>query len=392
MDFAYSKKQQDIRQEIAQVCLQLVDPHLTQRDADGVFSRDLWKVLSAHGLDALLVPESFGGRGYGALDTAVALEALGEHCLDTGLVFAFAAHLCACIHPLVSYGGDELSRRWLPKIRAQGLIGAHAVTEIDVGSDVFAIQTRAVKEADGYRLRGQKTYITNAPVADFLIVHARTADNGNFFDLSTFILDRHAPGVTVSATAHEKVGLRTTAMGDIVFDDVWIGEHDRIGAEGSGGAVFQASMEWERTCLFALYLGLMQRQFDLTLARSESRQQFGQAIGDHQAIGHKLVAMYLRLETARLAVHKAAWHLDQGKSHPISSAMAKLLASDGAVQNGLDALQIHGAYGVLTGEIERQLRNSLPSTIFSGTTEVLKNNLARQLRTAAVRRRKPATM
>lgn len=386
MDFSLNERQQGIQRELARVGAQLTDPLLAQRDRNGTFSRDLWKLLNQHGLDTLVVAERLGGRGYGALDTAVALETLGRYCQDTGLLFALSAHLCACIHPLVTYADADQIARWLPRIMQQGLIGAHAITEPEAGSDAFAMQTRAVKEADGYRLNGCKCYITNAPVADFLIVHARTANNNNFFDFSAFILDRQTPGVTISAVAHEKVGLRTTAMGDIAFDNARVSERDRIGAEGTGGPLFQASMEWERACLFALYLGLMQRQFEMTLARGESRRQFGRPIIENQAVSHKLADMYLRLETARLAVYKAAWHLDNGKRHSVSSAMAKLLTSESAVQNALDAMQIHGAYGVLTGEIERQLRNTLPATVFSGTTEVLKNNLVRELRATAVHR------
>ncbi len=381
MDFSLNAQQAAIQRGIAEIAAELADPQLTQRDLAAAFSRPLWQVLHRHGFSSLFVDTERGGLGYGAVDAALALEALGQHCQDTGLVFALSAHLCACLHPLLKYGKPAQLERWLPRVM-QGQIGAHAVTEVEAGSDVFAMQTQAKKEGPGYVINGSKCYITNAPVADFLLVHARTGLGQGYFDFSTFILPADAPGVSISAVPHEKLGLRTAAMGDIRFEHVWVPEADRIGAEGSGGPIFQVSMEWERTCLFALYLGVMQRQLDLCVARSESRQQFGQAISAYQAVSHKLVDMSLRLESARLAIYKSAWLLDQGRPDSACAAMAKLLVSDAAMQNGLAAVQIHGAQGILCGEIERQLRNAMPASVFSGTTEVLKNNLARQLRSA----------
>ncbi|QDQ25964.1 acyl-CoA dehydrogenase [Chitinimonas arctica] len=385
MDFSLNDQQTAIQREIGELAAQLADPQLQQRDLAGEFSRPLWQVLHRHRFDTLFIERERGGRGYGAFDASLALEALGRHCQDSGLIFGLAAHLCACLQPLLKHGSPAQLDRWLPRIQ-QGLIGAHAITEPEAGSDVFAMQTRAVREGAGYVINGSKCYITNAPVADFLLVHARTGPGHRYFDFSTFILAANTPGVSISPVPHEKLGLRTAAMGDIRFEHVWVPEQDRIGAEGSGGPIFQVSMDWERTCLFALYLGVMQRQLALCVARSESRHQFGQAIAGYQAVSHKLVDMSLRLESARLALYKSAWQLDQGKPDNGAAAMAKLLVSDACVQNSLAAVQIHAAQGILSGEIERQLRNAMPAQVFSGTSEVLKNNLARQLRLAAAYR------
>jgi alkylation response protein AidB-like acyl-CoA dehydrogenase len=311
---------------------------------------------------------------------AVALEALGEHCEDTGLVFALAAHLCACVHPLVQHGDADQKQHWLPRIAQGNQIGAHAITEEDAGSDVAAMQTTAVRDGDSYRIDGVKRYITNAPVCDFIVLHARTAHTGSFLDYSTFVLDRHTPGVQVSPQPLEKTGLRTTAMGDIRFDGVRLPASQRVGLEGSGGPIFQSSMEWERTCLFAMYLGVMRRQLRQTCRRAETRVQFGKPLIEQPAVAHRLADMQLRWKAGRLATYRAAWSLDQGRGDAAASAIAKLLVSEAAVQNGLDALHIHGASGVLCGDIERQLRNALPSTLFSGTTDVLKNQLVRLLR------------
>lgn len=380
MDFSLSPRHQAITAEVTTMAPLLADPQLQSRDSLSEFSHRLWRVLCQHGWHLLPVPEPFGGKGHGAFDMVIALEALGEHCEDTGLVFALAAHLCACVHPLVQYGNTDQKTYWLPRIGEGGQIGAHAITEENAGSDVAAMQTNAVREGNGYRINGIKRYITNAPVCDFIVLHARTANTRSFLDYSCFVLSRLTPGVNVSEPPHEKTGLRTTAMGDIHFDNVWIPASQRIGSEGGGGPVFQSSMEWERTCLFAMYLGVMRRQLQQTCRHAETRKQFGRALIEHQAVAHRLAGMRLRWETAQLCTYRAAWSLDHGHGNAAAAAVAKLVVSDAAVHNGLDALHLHGAAGVLSGDIERQLRNALPSTLFSGTTDVLKNQLVRQLR------------
>lgn len=366
--------------DIAAMAPDLADDRLAERDRLGLFSRDLWGVLCHRGLHMLPAAKAFGGQSLGAADMATVLEALGEHCEDTGLVFALAAHLCTCVHLLATYGNEAQQRHWLPRIAHGGLIGAHAITEEQAGSDIGAMRTVATRDGDGYRIDGSKRYITNAPVCDFIVVHARTGNSGSFFDFSSFILERETPGLHISPQAHDKLGLRTTAMGDIRLDGVHVSESQRIGAEGSGGPIFQASMAWERTCLFAMYLGIMRRQLHLSCRHAEQRVQFERPLIEHQAIAHRLADMKLRLEAARLATAHAAWSLDHPPADPGASAIAKLLVSEACVRNGLDAVHIHGACGVLSGEIERQLRNAIPSTLFSGASEVLKNQLVRQLR------------
>lgn len=380
MDFSPSPQHARLAEEIAALAPELVDPRLQERDRLGLFSRDLWGMLCRRGLHMLPAEAAHGGHGLGAADLAVALEALGEHCEDTGLVFALAAHLCACVHPLALHGSEAQKQHWLPRIAGGGLIGAHAITEEQAGSDVNAMSTVAVRDGDGYRIDGVKRYITNAPVCDFVVVHARTGHSGSFLDFSTFILERKTPGLQVATQPHEKIGLRTTAMGDIRFDGVRVDASQRIGSEGSGGPIFQASMEWERTCLFAMYLGVMRRQLHQACRRAETRVQFQRPLIEHQAIAHRLADMKLRLEAARMATARAAWSLDHPPADASASAISKLLVSDACIRNGLDAVHIHGAAGVLSGEVERQLRDAIPSTLFSGASEVLKNHLVRQLR------------
>ncbi|QPF73614.1 acyl-CoA/acyl-ACP dehydrogenase [Roseateles sp. DAIF2] len=380
MNFAPTPAQQALQARIAALAPLLADEQLQARDQAAQFSRSLWQRLCDAGLHLLPVPVEQGGAGLGALDLALCLESLGEHCQDTGLVFALAAHLCACIHPLVFFASPAQQQEWLPRIRKQGLLGAHAITEPQAGSDIAAMRTRAERHNDGYLISGHKCYISNAPACDFIVLHARTGDTGSFLDYSSFVLDRHTPGVSISTRPHDKVGLRSTEMGDILFDKAWVHESQRIGGEGGGGPIFQASMGWERCCLFAMYLGTMKRQLARCCAHLETRQQFGRPLIEQQALAHRLAEMQLRYESARLVCLQAAWSLDQPERRGDATLAAKLAVSDAALRNSLDALHLHGALGVLSGEVERDLRNVLPASLFSGSTEVLKNQLAQQLR------------
>ncbi|WIW00029.1 acyl-CoA dehydrogenase family protein [Kinneretia aquatilis] len=381
MQFALTPAQHALQARIATLASSLQDPLLHERDRACEFSRPLWQAMASAGLHLLPAPTEYGGQALGALDLALALETLGEQVADTGLVFALAAHLCACIHPLLTFGSESQQKEWLPQIGKQGWLGAHAITEAQAGSDISAMRTRAQREGQGYRISGRKCYISNAPVCDFLIVHARTGESGSFLDYSSFVLDRHSSGVHISATPHEKLGLRTTAMGDVEFDGVWVHESQRLGKEGSGGPIFQASMAWERSCLFAMYLGTMKRQLRACWSHVEEREQFGRPLIEQQSLAHRLADMQLRYESARLLCLRAAWSLDLPQpARGDASLAAKLALSEAAVLNGLDAVHLHGALGMLSGAIERELRNALPSSVFSGGSEVLKNQLVQQLR------------
>ncbi len=379
MDFAFSKRQQKISEDVLKICEKITDSDLQQHDRDGRYARDHFEILSASGVNAWLLSKKYGGQEFSASELVTALETMGEHCNDTGLVFSLAAHLCACVHPLLSFGSELQINNWMERISSGALLGAHAITEPSAGSDVYAMTTYAEQTADGFVVNGHKCYITNAPVADFIILHARTSHKGGLFDFSTFILDVNTPGVSVTKTPREKIGLRTTAMGDITFDQVQLDHSALLGHVGGGGPVFQISMEWERVCLFALYLGVMKRQLLLTMKQCENRIQFGSPIIENQFVSHSLVDMYSNYEASRLLLYKAAWQLDKGILTGLGSCIAKIKTSESIVNNSLSAINLHGAMGILSGEIERIHRDCIPSIIFSGSNSTLKNNAIKAL-------------
>lgn len=341
--------------------------------------RRRWLLAGGQGLVGSVVPAAYGGSGLDPVTAAAVLEALGYGSPDTGFAFSVAAHLFAAVMPVVEFGTERQKQRWLPALCSGERIAAHAITEPEAGSDTLALRTRAVREGDHYVLDGAKAFTTNAPVAGVFVVQAATAPGGGFFGLTAFVVEADTPGLTVGP-AYDKVGLRGSPTADVRLDGCVVPASHVLGAEGAGASVFAGSMKWERTCLFAAYLGAMRRVLESTVAYVKEREQFGVPIGGFQAVSHRVVDMTLTLESARLLLHKAARGLARGSEDEVAPALAKLAVSEAAVRIGLDAVQLRGALGVLAGgDAETLLRDALPARIFSGTNEIQKNNIARAL-------------
>jgi alkylation response protein AidB-like acyl-CoA dehydrogenase len=259
------------------------------------------------------------------------------------------------------------------------LVGVHAMTEPDSGSDAFSMRTRAERRGDDYVLNGTKLYITNAPVADVVLVFAAHPDRPRLGGISAFLVEKGTPGFSVSRSL-EKMGLRTSPMGEVVLTDCVVPAGNRVGPEGAGMAMFNSSMEWERSCILASAVGAMQRQLEACVGYARTRKQFGQAIGKFQGVADKVADMYLRLDAARLLIYQAAWLGQEGKPALVQAAAAKLFTSEAWVQSSLDAIQIHGAYGYMKESgIERDLRDAVASTIYSGTSEIQRVIVSRML-------------
>jgi clorobiocin biosynthesis protein CloN3 len=336
-----------------------------------------WKDAAGIGLAGLCLPEQYGGAGLGALDTALALEAFGRSCSDMGLVFGVAAHLLSCAVPVQEFGTDK-AKELLSGMAAGDLVAGNAMTEDEAGSDISRISTTATRVGDGYRLDGEKSFVSNAPIADVFVTYAVTDPSAGFLGVSAFAVPRELDGVVVGPPL-AKVGLQGCLAARVRFDGCVVPGACLLGAEGSGAAIFQHSMAWERGVLFAGYLGLMERQLAECVARVTQRRQFGRRIADFQAVSHRIARMRQRLEGARLLLYRACWLLDQGRTDVRAIAMSKTAVSEAAVANSLDAMQLFGSAGYLMGAgVEEQLRDCLPTTIFSGTTEIQLELIARE--------------
>jgi alkylation response protein AidB-like acyl-CoA dehydrogenase len=380
MDFSLTEEQQILRDNIIRFSQEKLNEALIERDREQRFSRELWCKCGEIGLQGLPVPEQYGGSGLDALTSAIALEAFGYGCHDGGLVFSLCAHLLSCVVPLWQYGNERQKQRYLPGLCNGTLIGVHAMTEPGSGSDAFALRTKAEPDGTGFRINGTKTFISNAPIADLVIVFAMTdANKGYYGGVTAFLVENGTPGFVVSQK-FEKMGLRTSPIGEIVFEDVYVPAEAVLSGVGAGSTLFTQAMDWERICLFASHIGAMERLLEQSIAHARTRTQFGQPIGKFQAVAHRIVDMKVQLEAARLLTYRAAWRLGRSKQVSMDASIAKLFVSESLVKAALDTVQIHGGYGFMTESgLERALRDSVGSTIYSGTSEMQRNIIARWL-------------
>jgi alkylation response protein AidB-like acyl-CoA dehydrogenase len=259
------------------------------------------------------------------------------------------------------------------------LIGANASTEADAGSDVFSMRATARRDGDSYILNGTKTFITNATVADIFIVYATVNPALGPMGVTAFIVERDTPGLRVGRN-FEKLGLRTSPLGEIVLENCRVPVVQRLGREGRGVGVFDCAMEWERGCILASCLGVMERQLQECIEYARNRRQFGKPIGKYQSVANRIVDMKVRLETSRPLVYRIGALKDANLDATAASALAKLYVSESFVKSSMDAVQVFGGYGYLTEmQLERDLRDSIGSTLYSGTSEIQRNLVARSL-------------
>jgi alkylation response protein AidB-like acyl-CoA dehydrogenase len=372
LDFAWTDEQLDFRKEVIRFAKSEFPDDMIERDHNEEFSREGWDKCAKFGIHGLPIPAEYGGGGADILTTVGALESLGYGCRDNGLIFSINAHMWSSEIPIWSFGTDEQKKKYLPKLTSGEWVGVHAMTEPMTGSDAYALKTRAERKGDRVILNGSKTFITNATYADMVIVFATLDPSKGPNGITAFIVEKGAPGFTISRKLH-KMGLRTSPMAELSFVDCEVPAENQLGKDGAGPAIFTASMEWERICILASHLGVMQRLLETSVCYARERKQFGENIGKFPAISSKIADMEVRLETGRLVLYKAAWLKSQGK-HPLREAsIAKLYVADACLQSCLDAIQIHGGYGYMTEyQIERELRDAISAKIYSGTSEIQK--------------------
>jgi hypothetical protein len=379
VDFSVTDEQRALAQGIRAFAEAKLNHDLVRRDREGIFSRESWQACAEMGILGLHVPEAWGGQGQDLVTTTIVCEALGEACRDNGLVFSLNAQIWSVEMPILHFGTDEQKERYLRPMVEGRRIGAHGMSEPESGSDAFALRTRARRDGDAYVLSGTKTFITNAPVADFAIVFANVRPELRAMGVTAFLVDRDMPGVTMGPPI-EKMGLRTSPIGEIALDEVRIPATQRLGREGGGLVLFQESMEYERALIFASHLGAMNRIYERCRAYARERRQFGSPISSFAAVSDRIVRMRMEIELARLLLYKTAWAKDLGQKAPMEAAMAKLFISEAHLQAALDAIQIFGGYGFMVEyELEREQRDAVGGRIYSGTSEIQRKLIASHL-------------
>jgi alkylation response protein AidB-like acyl-CoA dehydrogenase len=378
MDFEWSEESLGLRAEAVAFGKSLNDGIL-EDDRLGRFPHEKWQRLADWGYFGLRVPAEYGGAEVDPLSGLLVTEGLGEGCRDGGLVFSAAVQAWVLTSALLTYGTEEQNRRYLPGLADGTTMGALAITEPEAGSDAFAMRMRAAPVDGGWSLTGRKTFITNGPAANLVICFAATGGGGVLGGISVFLVDTDTPGVERSPSM-SKMGLRTSPLGDLVFDGAFVPEQNALGEIGGGALIFNELLEWERIWPTAAQIGALERDLEQARSYAKERKAFGAPIATFQGVANRIVDMKVRLEAGRLLVYRAASLKAQGRSALGESALAKLWVSESAVASSLDSIQVHGGYGYMSeAGIERRLRDAVGSRIYSGTSEMQRAVVSRAM-------------
>ncbi|MBV7333007.1 acyl-CoA dehydrogenase family protein [Chloroflexi bacterium TSY] len=377
MDFSWTDEQLKRKNDAVAFAEEHLNDDLIERNREGRWSWEAWRKCADYGILGLVVPEAYGGSATDIMTAILIMEGIGYGCRENGLPFALNSQMWSVQPAIQKFGSEALKQKYLPNMIAGEWVGAFGITETETGSDSYAMQTRAEKVKDGYILNGTKAYVTFAPIAHLAVIFATTNPELGRWGISAFLVERGTDGFRTTPV-EEKMGLRTTPFGKLVFEDCFVPEENRLAPEGAGVSIFTTAMESERSYIFASQLGRMERQLDESIAYARKRQAFGQVIGKFQSVSNRIVDMKMRLETARMLLYKVAWLEQQEKPLLMEASMAKLHLSEMFVESSVDAIRVHGAKGYATEfEVERDLRDGIGGLIYSGTSDVQRNIIAR---------------
>lgn len=353
-----------------------IAPLAAETDRSNEFPNQLWTKLGAMGLLGITVPEEYGGSGLGYLAHMIAMEEISRASASIGL--SYGAHSNLCVNQINRNGTDAQKRKYLPKLISGEHIGALAMSEPNAGSDVVSMRMRAEKKGDKYILNGTKMWITNGPDADVIVVYAKTDPQAGSKGMTTFIVEKSF-GFKV-AQKLDKLGMRGSNTGELVFEDVEVPEENVLGQVGRGAAVLMSGLDYERAVLSGGPLGIMQACMDIVVPYIHERKQFGQSIGEFQLIQGKMADMYTTLNACKAYVYAVGNACDRGETTRKDAAGAILYSAEKATQMALDAIQILGGNGYMneypTG---RLLRDAKLYEIGAGTSEIRRMLIGREL-------------
>jgi butyryl-CoA dehydrogenase len=345
-----------------------IAPVASENDAKGRFPADIIKKLSELGFMGMLIPEKYGGSALGNFCLVLALEEINRACASTGVTMS--VHNSLVTSPLNKFGSDYVKDTYLPRLATGELLGAYALSEAGAGSDAASLQCRAVKDGDEYVVNGTKLWVTTGADANLYIVMLRTDPKQRSKGISAFVVERNTPGFAVGKKEN-KLGLRASSTTELIFEDCRIPAKNILGEEGIGFKIAMATLDGGRIGIGTQAVGIAQACLDASVAYAQQREQFGQKIGEFQAIQWKIADMATAIDASRLMVHRAARMRDMEVPHTKEAAMAKLFASETANRAAREAVQIHGGAGYLKDfPVERFYRDARITEIYEGTSEV----------------------
>jgi len=377
MDFGLGETADVIRETTARFAADRIAPIAADIDRENAFPRSLWPQMGDLGLHGITVEEEFGGLGLGYLEHVVAMEEVSRASASVGL--SYGAHSNLCVNQIRRWGSDEQKRRYLPGLISGEQVGALAMSEAGSGSDVISMRLRAEPQGERYVLNGTKFWITNGPHADTLVVYAKTDPEGASRGVTAFIIEKDFKGFRC-AQKLDKIGMRGSDTGELVFEDCEVPAENVLGPENGGAGVLMSGLDYERTVLAGGPLGIMQACLDVVLPYVRERRQFGRPIGTFQLMQGKIADMYVALNSARAYVYAVARACDAGRTTRFDAAGAILLASENAVKTSLEAIQALGGAGYLKDyPVERYLRDAKLYDIGAGTNEIRRFLIGREL-------------
>ena len=374
-DFALGDMADAIRETTARFVADRIAPLAAKIDTDDWFPVELWPEMGALGLHGITVDEADGGLGLGYLEHVVAQEEVARASASIGL--SYGAHSNLCINQIRRWATPEQKARYLPKLISGEHVGSLAMSEAGSGSDVVSMKLKAEKKGDLYILNGTKFWITNAPYAETLVVYAHTGEGSR--GITTFIIEKGFKGFSIGQKI-DKVGMRGSPTAELVFDDCEVPEQNVMGPVGGGVGVLMSGLDYERTVLAGIQLGIMQACLDTVLPYVRERKQFGQPIGAFQLMQAKIADMYVALNSARAYVYAVARNCDAGRTTRFDAAGAILLASENAVKVANEAVQALGGAGYTKDwPVERYMRDAKLLDIGAGTNEIRRMLIGREV-------------
>ena len=377
MDFEYTEEQVQLRRAVREFAEAEIKPHVMEWDEAQTFPMEVIRKLGKLGYMGAVFPEEYGGAGLGYVEYSIIIEELSR--VDGSVGIILAAHTSLCSNHIYKAGNEEQKKKYLPKLTTGEWIGCWSLTEPEAGSDAAGTRTSAVRNGNDWIVNGSKTFTTNAHYADICVGMAVTDKTKSQHGISAFLFETGTPGFR-AGKKENKLGLRASATGEVIFTDCRLAASQLCGKEGEGFVDSLRILDGGRISIAALSLGMAQGAFDAALKYSKQRKQFGRPISEFQAIQHKLVDMATKIDASRLLIYRAANRLNQGKRVTRESAMAKLFASEAAVWIANEAVQIHGGYGFIKDyPVEKFYRDVKLCTIGEGTSEIQRMVIARQL-------------
>jgi isovaleryl-CoA dehydrogenase len=354
-----------------------IAPRAAEIDRDNQFPRDLWPKMGALGLHGVTVEEEYGGTGLGYLEHVVAMEEVSRASASVGL--SYGAHSNLCVNQMRRNGNEAQKRKYLPRLISGEHVGALAMSEPGAGSDVVSMKTRAEKKGDRWILNGSKMWITNGPIAETLIIYAKTDASAGPRGITAFIVEKGFKGFK-TAQKLDKLGMRGSDTGELVFEDCEVPEENVLGQVNKGVNVLMSGLDYERAVLAAGPIGIMQAAMDIVMPYVHERKQFGQSIGEFQLVQGKIADMYVGMNSCRAYVYAVAKACDRHETTREDAAGAILIAAEKATQIALDAIQLLGGNGYINDyPTGRLLRDAKLYEIGAGTSEIRRMLIGREL-------------